>query len=122
MKENEHAGRILEHKSFREAKTMKQFPHAYTLKREWDMPKQFERVVMFIRENGKREHWNYGKYYIYYYYKGYKYWTMGDTLPNTILINRAKDTRIPDKDFNMLNPAYEVPNNKKPLKTKENEE
>ena len=44
---------ILESKSYQFAKTMPESPHFYTLKREWDNPKEFEKAVSYIRENGQ---------------------------------------------------------------------
>tara|TARA_Y100000004_G_scaffold63462_1_gene71159 strand:- start:6581 stop:6880 length:300 start_codon:yes stop_codon:yes gene_type:complete len=82
---------ILKDSSFRVAKTMPKIPHSYTLKEKWISAKEFERVVLAIREHGKREHWKWGKYFTYFYANGYKYWTMGNDLKKTILINRAYD-------------------------------
>jgi hypothetical protein len=67
----------------------KTFPHEYTSK-DWrpDLKDRFERVVTFIRERGQPERF-FRKTYIYFYHDGFKYWTMGDTLPHTIIINRC---------------------------------
>lgn len=51
--------------------------------------KTFRSFVLFIRENGKEERF-FSKKYIYYYLDGYKYWTMGNPLEETIILNRAK--------------------------------
>lgn len=80
----------LQSKTWKFATSMPKNPHAYSRCYEWASRKTFEEVVQFIRDNGKREHWNWGKYYIYYYLDGYKYWTMGSPLSETILINRAE--------------------------------
>ena len=48
---------ILESKSYWFAKTMPEMPHFYTLKREWDNPKEFENAVLYIKENGQKELW-----------------------------------------------------------------
>jgi len=64
-------------------------PHAYSMKWEWKDKKLFEAIVLFIRENGKKEYF-YKTPYFYFYANGYKYWTMGAPLNKTILINRAK--------------------------------
>jgi len=109
MMNKEKADRLLKGKDYKFAKSMPKDPHAYTMFYDWGSRKTFEAVVQFIRDNGKREHWNYGKYYIYYYLDGYKYWTMGYDLPTTKLINRAKVVEpIPDEEFTMLNPKYNV--------------
>ena len=82
---------ILESKSYRFAKTMPEIPHFYTLKREWDNLKEFEKAVSYIRENGQKELWQDGQHYTYLYVNGWKYWTMGSPVSETILINRAED-------------------------------
>ena len=82
---------ILESKSYRFAKTMPESPHFYTLKREWDNLKEFEKAVLYIRENGQKEFWQDGQYYTYLYVNGWKYWTMGSPVAETSLINRAED-------------------------------
>jgi len=75
--------------AFQFAKTMPQNPHEYTLRKNWLSGKQFEEVVQYIRDNGVKENFG-GRNYIYFYYAGYKYWSMGAPLSQTILINRAK--------------------------------
>ena len=85
---------ILESKSYRFAKTMPEIPHFYTLKREWDNPKEFEKAVIYIRENGQKELWQDGQHYTYLYVNGWKYWTMEFPVSETILINRAEDIVI----------------------------
>jgi hypothetical protein len=71
------------------AKTMPKFPHFYTLRATWESGEQFEEVVQFIRDKGKAERF-FSKILIYFYHDGYKYWSMGSPLKDTILINRAK--------------------------------
>lgn len=75
--------------SFRFAKTMPKIPHEYTRRREWSDEILFENVVKFIRENGRQERF-WRSIYTYYYLDGWKYWTMGEPVAETILINRAK--------------------------------
>ncbi len=72
------------------AKTMPEHPHEYTLK-EWNPDKKdmFEKFCIFIRENGYDDYF-YRKKLRYYNLDGYKYWTMGSPIEETILINRAK--------------------------------
>ena len=82
---------ILESKAYRFAKTMPEIPHFYTLKREWDNLKEFEKAVSYIRKNGQKELWKDGEHYTYLYVNGWKYWTMGSPVSETILINRAED-------------------------------
>ena len=71
------------------AKTMKSIPHEWTCKNDWNNKEAFEKIVMFIRENGVKEKF-YNKEYIYFYANKYKYWTMSNPLEKTIIINRAK--------------------------------
>lgn len=72
------------------ASTMPQIPHEYTLK-EWHPSKKdtFNAFVLHIRETGYKELF-YGKEMTYFDVDGFKYWTMGSPLEETILINRAK--------------------------------
>lgn len=67
---------------------MQRTPHSYTLREHWDSGK-FDSVVRFIRQNGVVERFYRAKY-IYYYLGDYKYWTMGNPINETKLINRAK--------------------------------
>ena len=50
--------------------------------------KDFERVVQYIRDNGVSERF-FSKSFIYFYMGGWKYWTMGEPLNETQVINRA---------------------------------
>jgi len=63
--------------------------HAYTV-REWVPTRDadFVRMVELIRSYGHPENF-YAKIYIYLHIDGLKYWTMGDFMNNTIIINRA---------------------------------
>jgi len=80
---------LLNKATFVFAKTMPKNPHWYTLKTKWEDEKVFNEVVMFIRDNGNIEYY-FGKPYICYYFDGFKYWTMGNSLEITKLINKAK--------------------------------
>lgn len=85
----EFAAEALRDAPFRLAKTMPKIPHEYTRRSEWNNDDKFEWVVMFIRENGvKEKFWQ--REFTYLYVNGYKYWTMGSPIEQTILINRAK--------------------------------
>lgn len=70
------------------AKTMPENPHEYTLKK-WGNPEMFDRVVMYIREHGYDD-WFKGRKYIALNVGEHKYWTMGASLDQTILINRKE--------------------------------
>lgn len=79
---------LLAKATYQFAKTMPGIPHDYTLKQNWN-PDEFEQVVAYIRKHGQPAKF-YSKTYIYYYANGYKYWTMGSPIEETILINREK--------------------------------
>ena len=68
------------------AKTMPQNPHEYALRRDMrsDM---FDNAVRYIREHGDMDTFS-GKPYKGLCFRGYRYWTMGAVLAETILINR----------------------------------
>jgi hypothetical protein len=68
------------------AKTMPENPHWYTLRKSWD-DNEFVEVVKVIREYGY-DAWYKGRKYRQFDANGMFYWTMGDTLDRTILINR----------------------------------
>ena len=70
------------------AKTMPQWPHEYTV-RQGPEDTEFEAAALLIRENGYKERW--GSYnHTYFNVDGWKYWTMGNPLPVTKIINRAR--------------------------------
>ena len=72
------------------AKTMPFAPHEYIVKGRCPLTdEEFEYFVMMQREHGVKERW--GRYNNpYLYIDDYKYWTMGDPLEDTTVINRAK--------------------------------
>lgn len=74
-------------------------PHFYTI-REWvpDQEDDFVDMVIKIRKYGHQENF-YKQIYIYLYVDGFKYWTMGDTLDNTIVINRGIWSKFYGKQF-----------------------
>jgi len=69
------------------AKTMPKWPHEYVV-RDAVNDKAFVEVVSYIRENGSPEPF-YDKSYIFLQIGNYKYWTMGDPIEETIIINRC---------------------------------
>lgn len=71
------------------AKTMTWCPHYYTLREGFKADEDFVFMVEFIREHGKHEFF-YSKPRIYLYVDGWKYWTMGNPIEKTLLINRAR--------------------------------
>ena len=69
------------------AKTMPKWPHEYIVRKNVD-EKMFLSLVNFIRENGYIGHF-YSKEITYYDHNEHTYWTMGEPLDVTIIINRA---------------------------------
>lgn len=69
-------------------------PHEYTI-RWWNMELEDEFIwfAKYIRVNGIKE-WFYKSQFIYFYYNGLKYWTMGDPIDNTWVLNRTDDMKI----------------------------
>ena len=74
---------------FRFAKSMSDIPHAYIVRKNVNDEENWKKAVMFIRENGYDKKF-YSKTFRYYDLDGYCYWTMGDPLDVTIILNRAK--------------------------------
>jgi hypothetical protein len=68
------------------ARTMPSNPHEYTLRRD-PSDSAFEAAVRFIRERGWMESYETRPYKVLHF-RGYKYWTMGADLSDTVLINR----------------------------------
>lgn len=80
---------LIDLKTWHFAKTMPWMPHWYARRREWGNNEEFNDLVAFIRKTGSVEQFGKTKY-TYLYLNGYKYWTMGNPISTTILINRAK--------------------------------
>lgn len=72
------------------ATTMITVPHEYIVRRRCALSdEEFLYFVHAQRDLGVHERWgNYNLQYLYI--DGYKYWTMGDTFENTIIMNRQK--------------------------------
>lgn len=72
------------------ATTMIDVPHEYIVRNRCALSDdEFLYFVHAQREYGNHERW--GTYNLQYLYiDGYKYWTMGDTFENTIIMNRQK--------------------------------
>jgi hypothetical protein len=85
----ERVHQLLDSVEWKFAKTMPWIPHFYTLKMKWTDQEDFYNVVRYLRAYSVTETFG-KKQYDYYYYNGYKYWTMGAPVADTILINRAK--------------------------------
>lgn len=74
------------------AKTMPWCPHEYIVRGKCPLSEEeFQYFIEMQRNYGKVERW--GKYITpYLYIDGYKYWTMGAPVEETIVMNRAKVT------------------------------
>jgi len=72
------------------AKTQSWHPHEYCLRKDWSARIAFDDVVMYIRQHGYKERFG-RRLYTYCNFDGYRYWTMGSPLCDTILINRARN-------------------------------
>lgn len=86
--------KLLDNAIFKFAKSMPKIPHEYSHRDTWEVDSDFCDVVLFIRENGVKERF-WKKEFTYYYYNGYKYWTMGNPVSytdrtKTFILNRAK--------------------------------
>jgi hypothetical protein len=78
-----------------EAKTWQRtFPHEYTI-REWapEREEDFIFFVKYIRENGRVEPFFSKRYTYLRWHDGYKYWTLGNPIESTNVINRAMPGR-----------------------------
>lgn len=74
---------------FRFATSMPTIPHEYTLRKTWANQDDFDWAVETIRQYGYRRRWG-TRTFTYLDLDGWKYWTMGSPIPQTILINRAR--------------------------------
>ena len=70
------------------AKTMPQWPHEYIVRERVD-DKLFEQIVRHIRANGSKGAY-YQETFIYFEEDGMLYWTMGEPIDETDIINRCK--------------------------------
>lgn len=75
------------------ARTMPKHPHSYILRREVPDDALFVAVVEFIRKFGYDMLFGKTTTIRYLDYDGHRYWTMGDLLEGTILLNKAKNYR-----------------------------
>ena len=77
------------------ARTMPQWPHEYTLRR-WrvDLIDEFESMMVFIRTEGAVKPWPKNVavpryHHTYLEIDGWQYWTIGEPVAETTLINRC---------------------------------
>ena len=80
---------LFETKNWRFAKTMPMIPHFYVRRSEWGDDFEFEQVVQYLRDNSVAEKF-FKRTFLYFYMDGWKYWTMGEPLNETQVINRAR--------------------------------
>ncbi len=83
---------FIERNNWIEAKSYsKTAPHEYLVFDKLDSESQvdFINFVMLIREKGYPERF-WKKIFFYYDINGYKYWTMGNPIEETIILNRVK--------------------------------
>lgn len=71
------------------AKTMPQWPHEYVVRERVD-EKLFVKLVRHIRANGRKGPF-YEKTYVYFEEDGKVYWTMGNPISDTTIINRCRE-------------------------------
>lgn len=90
---NEDLGRWVASVPWKFARTMPENPHEYCQRRDVD-DREFELVVLHIREHGYQQ-WFAGYEYTALDVGGHFLWTMGDSLPTTLLINRKPITEKP---------------------------
>ena len=91
MKYNEeHARTLIGKVKWIWAKTYLSVPHEYIVRGKCGLTDEdFRYLVIAQREYGIHEQWH--KYnFPYLYLDGYKYWTMGDAVEETIILNRQK--------------------------------
>jgi len=71
------------------AKTMPEWPHEYIVRDRVDVA-LFEALVCHIRAHGFEGRF-YSRVLTYFAEDGFLYWTMGDSLEATTIINRSKE-------------------------------
>ena len=74
------------------AKTMAKIPHWYIVKDRLSQDDRtlFEEFVQYIRDNGiYARFWKYN--FPYLHHDGFYYWTMGEPIEETTIINRASE-------------------------------
>jgi len=88
------------------AKTMPQIPHWYVV-RSPENEEAFIEFVEFIRVHGVEERFGQSTY-LYLYIGEYKYWTMGNPVPETTIINRALAKRPTEEETTSQNALGEA--------------
>ena len=70
------------------ARTMPQWPHEYLVRHRVDA-QRFEELVHHIRRHGREQRF-YQRVFVYFEEDGLLYWTMGEPVEETVIINRCK--------------------------------
>lgn len=71
------------------AKTMPEWPHEYLVRDRVDA-RLFEELVHHIRRHGSEQRF-YHRVLIYFEEDGLLYWTMGEPVEETVIINRCRE-------------------------------
>lgn len=70
------------------AKSMPKFPHCYVVRANCRDNEEFTKAVTFIRTAGDVRRW-FKCFHTYYDMGEHSYWTMGNPVDTTIIINRS---------------------------------
>ena len=81
--------RFVDGETWTYAKTYPEWPHEYLVRDRVD-GKVFEALVRHIREHGSPQRF-YDCTFIYYLEDGLLYWTMGEPIEETVIINRCQE-------------------------------
>jgi hypothetical protein len=71
------------------AKTMPNNPHEYVVRNAANQ-EAYEALYHAVRDKGVWEKFGRGRYYLYLYMGGYKYWVMNEDLEKSCVINRCR--------------------------------
>ncbi len=72
------------------AKTMPESPHYYIV-RSKENEENFVALAQYIRDNGYQAHYgSLPQAFTYLEYEGYRYWTMGNSMSETTILNRCR--------------------------------
>jgi hypothetical protein len=85
----EETARFIASNTWTFARSLSHIPHEYVVKRRCSDPIAFERLVLWIRKVGVKR--PFGRaHYVYLDFDGWSYWSMGNTLSATTVLNRAR--------------------------------
>jgi hypothetical protein len=87
--DREQAKRFIAANKWKFASSMPYLPHSYVLREKCD-EEQFVAFVELIRSAGETRPFGKKRTFIYLDLDGYSYWTMGNPIPETTVINRAR--------------------------------